>query len=115
MTEVVRLYFLNISDTNCDPLSLNTECGGPNNDIHRSYALIIVIVLISLTGTSRQNLENLSMMDTMYLFPDFVIGNGPQMSMDIISNGYFRETDEMALDLNAVFNGFRPPLTDWQE
>ena len=70
------------------------------------------VVLMSFTGTSKQNLENLSMIDTIYRFPDLVVGNGPQISIDIISNGYFRDTDLMELDLKAVSNGFRPPLTD---
>ena len=95
---------------NCDPLSDNNAVGGPNNVVHLSNALMTVKVFIFLTGTNMQNLENLSIIATIYLYPSVVCGNGPQISMDTHSNGDFAENVCIFPDLNDDL--FCPFFTD---
>ena len=105
VVDVCDVNVLNIWDVNWVPLSLNRFLGGPNKFSQFWYALTTVTVRWSLIGTSIQNLENLSIIDNIYLLPFAVSGSGPQMSMLTSSKGRVRELVLMLPDRAA---GFRP-------
>ena len=84
-----------MEDINCGPLSDNMDFGGPNVVTHRSMAFMTDNAVISGTGTNMQYLLNLSIMVTIYLLPEFDVGSGPTISVDICSNGAVAEKDFM--------------------
>lgn len=68
--------------------TLNTDFGAPYSIVHRRIALLISPARFDSTGVSMQCSLHLSIIDTMYRLPDWLIGNGPITPTIICSNGF---------------------------